>query len=162
MPSHVDREPKLFDIHDQVRGFVESDKPFSAYGEYCCGILATFDQYGEHKHRATRIPYESSTAYHCSNILFGFSPPTWYKRLTPLGVEKTFNCLNPKNNQSKFGPSLWLNEDDPNVKRRLVTNIPKDRLGKPIFLWLMIEIFVPKIIAYLLKRKKKERKKGPE
>jgi hypothetical protein len=90
----VDWDPKLFDIRDSVHNVVDRDNPFSTYGEYCCGSFATFDQNEEHKHRAARIPYESSTVFHCSILRFGVSPETWYKRLSPLGGEtKTIQQL---------------------------------------------------------------------
>jgi hypothetical protein len=47
----------------------------------------------------------------------------------PLGGETTFNYHIAKDNPSKFDTSLWLNEDDPNVKRSMATNDPKDCVG---------------------------------
>jgi hypothetical protein len=57
---------------------------------------------------------------------FGFRQD---KRHSPLGGETTFNYHFPKVNPSKFDNSLWLNEDDPKVKRRMATKKPKDLEG---------------------------------
>jgi hypothetical protein len=54
----------------------------------------------------------------------------WYKRLSPLGGETTFNYHIPKDNPSRLDNFLWLNEDNPNVKRRMSTNNPKKLEGK--------------------------------
>jgi hypothetical protein len=74
--SGVDWDPKLFDIdlqhvddiQDRVRGVVDLENPFCTYGEYCCSIFSTFDQYGEHKHQVTRMPCNSSTVIPRSNL----------------------------------------------------------------------------------------------
>jgi hypothetical protein len=144
--SGVDWDPKFFDfdlqhvddIHCQVRDGVDRDNPFSTYGESCCGIIATVDQYGEHKHQATRVPYDVSKIFHYSNIRFGFCRDTWYKRHSPLGGETSFNYPISKDNPSKFDPFLWLNEDNPNVKRRMATNNPNEREGKSASNYAMV------------------------
>jgi hypothetical protein len=96
-------DPKLFDnylqhvddIHDQVRDVVDLDNPFSTYGEYCCGIFATVDWYGEYKHQATRITYESSEVFLRSIIRYGFHQDMWYTRLSTLGGKMPFSYLIP-------------------------------------------------------------------
>jgi hypothetical protein len=65
-------------------------------------------------------------------IRFGFHQDTWYKRLSPIGAERTFNYLFPKDNPSKLDLFLWLNEDNTNVKRRMATNNPKELEGKSV------------------------------
>jgi hypothetical protein len=104
MTSGVDWARKLFDINDQVCDVIDRDNLFSTYGEYCCGIFAAFDQYGEHKNQATGIPFDSSMFSHCSIIPFDFCLDTWYKRHPPLGGETPFNYLNLKDNPSQFDP----------------------------------------------------------
>jgi hypothetical protein len=161
--SGVEWDPKLFDIFDPVRDVVDRDYPFSTFGENCCGKFATFDQNGEHKHRATRIPFESSTVLHHSTIQFGFSPETWYMRLSPLGRETTFNYLIPKDNPSLLYPALWLNENNSNVKRCMASNDPKDCLGKPVLnVFLDYDRHFFSKHRRILVEKKEERKKVTE
>jgi hypothetical protein len=132
-PKHFDNDLKnLDDIDDPVPDIVDQDNPFITYGEYCCGIFTAFDQYVEHSHQKPRKTCKSPSVFHRLVIQFGFGPDTWYKRLSPLEGETTFNYHIQKAIPSNFDPSFCLNEDDPNVKQRVIDKLPKDLEGKSV------------------------------